>query len=169
MLCHSTFLELKKYDDRVNILNKEELSIELSDLLKKIEVKNDKQQQLNQDRTVLESSLKSINNHLKDRVNAAMYENLHNEVKKLTSDLADNSANIESIDKSITEMTDLSEDKEAKLSMYINRHLNYAPLLDSFVERYNDSRNTGNTDDGKSMLILYVCKKLKSYTGNKLS
>ena len=165
---HEHFLELKKYDDTVGILVKNDLETELSGLLKEIDVKCQKEKQLNQERIEMESSLKSIKGHLDNRVNAAMYENLHNEVKKITADLASNTADIDIINKSILMLTADKEDKELKLTMYINRYLNYGPLLDSFIERYNDARSTaaGNTDGGKTTLISYISKKLKSYTGN---
>lgn len=165
---HEHFLELKKYDDTVGILIKSDLEKALSGILKEIDVNLIKEKQLNQERIEMESSLKSIKGHLDNRVNAAMYENLHNEVKKITVDLSNNTADIDSINKSILMLTTDKEDKELKLTMYINRYLNYGPLLDSFIEKYNDARSTaaGNTDGGKTTLISYISKKLKSYTGN---
>ena len=166
---HQHFLELKKYDDTVGILNKSDLEKALSGILKEIDVNLIKEKQLNQERIEMESSLKSLKGHLDNRVNAAMYENLHNEVKKITDDISTNTANINSINKSILMLTTDKDDKELKLTMYINRYLNYGPLLDSFIEKYNDARSTaaaGNTDGGKTTLISYISKKLKSYTGN---
>jgi chromosome segregation ATPase len=165
---HQHFLELKKYDDTVGILNKSDLEKALSGILKEIDVNLIKEKQLNQERIEMESSLKSLKGHLDNRVNAAMYENLHNEVKKITDDLSTNTANINSINKSILMLTTDKDNLEKKLTMYINRYLNYGPLLDSFIEKYNDARSTaaGNTDGGKTTLISYISKKLKSYTGN---
>ena len=165
---HEHFLELKKYDDTVDILIKFDLETALSGLLKEIDVNLIKEKQLNQERIEMESSLKSLKGHLDTRVNAAMYENLHNEVKKITADLSTNTADIDNINKSIMMLTTDKEDKELKLTMYINRYLNYGPLLDSFIEKYNDARSTaaGNVDGGKTTLISYISKKLKSYTGN---
>ena len=50
----------------------------------------------------------------------------------------------------------------------MNRYLHYAPLLDNFIEKYNEMRSTAtgnNMDGGKTMLVSYICKKLKEYTG----
>ena len=167
-LYHEQFLTLKGYDDSINVLNKSNLEEALIVVLKDIDSNNAKEEQLRRERVELESSLKSIKGHLDTRVNAAMYENLHKEVSTLTEALARNSSAVDAINKLNTKLNNDKDDIEMKLSMYMNRYLHYAPLLDSFIERYNDMRSTvagNNADGGKSTLLSYICKKLKEYTG----
>jgi len=168
-LYHEHFLKLKSYDDSINVLNKGDLEQELVVVLKDIDTNHAKEEQLNRERIELESSLKSIKGHLDTRVNAAMYENLHKEVSTLTEALATNAAAVDDISKLNKKLNSNKDDIEMKLSMYMNRYLHYAPLLDIFIERYNDMRNTvagNNADGGKNMFISYICKKLKEYTGS---
>ena len=139
---HWNFVILKEYDDKINVLNKNELEGILSSLLNDIDINIKKQKQLEQERIEIESSLKSIKGHLETRVNAAMYENLHAEVDKLKKDLDMNTNNIDSINKINMKLSNDKDDIEMKLSMYMNRYLHYAPLLDNFIEQCNNSRST---------------------------
>jgi DNA-nicking Smr family endonuclease len=139
---HEQFIILKEYDDKISVLNKNELEATLSLLLNDIDINTKRQKQLEHERIEIESSLKSIKGHLQTRVNAAMYENLHAEVDKLTKDLDENTVKLNNTNKLNMKLSNDKDHIEMKLSMYMNRYLHCAPLLDTFIEQCNNSRSS---------------------------